>query len=147
MKQLFIDFFFSLSFFLILLFPFKWQNKEESLISTQKNMSIWETQSNKTPIELFALKPNSCALFRVNSVSGSASPNFVGRTKSAFLLCTHLHSCVCVCGYVCVCESVCLYTCQPVLVISLPDPLKHMGYLVGLNAKQEVFRASRQPVG
>lgn len=91
-----------LSFFLIFSFSFKWQTKNESLIFTQKNMSIWEMVRNKTPLELFAFEAPFMHSFRVSTtVTRAATSNFVfGSTKTqCFWFCRYLH--VYVCLYLC----------------------------------------------
>lgn len=125
-----------MSFFSILSFPFKWQNKVESLISPQKNMSIWEMRRNKTAFELFAFEAPFMSSFCVSaSVTRASSPNFVvGRTKSpCFWLCTHL------CYWVCVWVGMHVY--QPVPVIGLYEHPVHVGYLVYLDDKHISLRS------
>lgn len=72
-----------MSFFLIFSFSFKWQTKEESLISTQKNMSIWEMVRNKTPFELFAFEAQFMHSFCVSAtVTWAACPNFFWKSHT-----------------------------------------------------------------
>lgn len=123
---LLISFYF-LSFFSILLFPFKWQNKKKPLISTQKNMSIWEMMTNKTPSELFAFEAPFMSTFPLSaSVTPALSPNFVVKAQSALALgSVDIYTLVCVFA----CRH--MYTRQPLLVIRLSEPAAHGGYLFG----------------